>query len=90
MGRWIVIGKAPGWDNLETFTAEMKSTEQWRVDPRTTVTSVTALADGRLLAECHASSTADFEPWLAKNGWQVESVTRIKHIARTGEIWKIS
>jgi hypothetical protein len=27
---------------------------------------------------------------LKRNGWQVESVTPIKHIARTGEIWKVS
>lgn len=89
MGRWLVVGRAAGWDDLAKFTAEMKATEQWRVDPRTTVTCVTALADGRLLAECHAASTADFEPWLQKKGWQVESITPIKHIARTGDIWKV-
>jgi hypothetical protein len=90
MGRWIAIGKAPGWDNLAKFTDDLKTTSKWRIDPRTTITEVIALADGRMLAECHANSQADFDAWLKRNGWQVESVTPIKHIARTGEIWKVS
>ena len=90
MGRWIAIGKAPGWDDLAKFTVAMKTTAKWRVDPRTTITEVTALADGRMLAECHANKQEDFDAWLRENGWQVESVTPIKHVARTGEIWKVS
>src|ERR1035437_2839995 len=64
MGRWIAIGKVPGWDDLGKFTDELKATAKWRLDPRTTITSVTALADGRLIAECHANSQADFDAWL--------------------------
>jgi hypothetical protein len=90
MGRWIAIGKVPGWDNLDQFTADLKATEKYRVDPRTTITEVVALADGRVLAECHANSQADFDAWLAKTGFQVDSISPIAHIARTGEIWKIS
>jgi hypothetical protein len=89
MGRWIAIGKAPGWDDLATFTDELKATTKWRVDPRTTITSVIALADGRMLAECHANQQADFDAWLQQKGWQVESVTPITHLARTGEIWQV-
>ena len=89
MGRWIVIGKAPGWDDLDTFTANLKETDKWRLNPRTTVTAVIALADGRQLAECHADNQSDFEPWLQETGWEVESITPIKHMARTGEIWKL-
>ena len=29
-------------------------------------------------------------PGCKRKGWQVESVTPIKHLARTGEIWKVS
>ncbi len=90
MGRWIAIGTAPGWADVAKFTAEMKATSQWRVDARTTITTVFALADGRLLAECHASKQADFEAWLHQKGWQLESVTPIKHLAKTGEIWTVS
>jgi hypothetical protein len=89
MGRWIAIGKVSGWDDVATFTDELKATTQWRVDPRTTITSVIALADGRMLAECHANQQADFDAWLQQKGWQVESVTAISHVARTGEIWKV-
>ena len=64
MGRWIAIGKAPGWDDLAKFTAGLKETSKWRVDPRTTITEVIALADGRMLAECHAHNQADFDAWL--------------------------
>lgn len=90
MGRWIAIGKAPGWDDLAKFTDELKATSKWRIDPRTTITEVIALADGRMLIECHANSQADFDALLKRNDWQVESVAAIKHIARTGEIWKVS
>ena len=89
MGRWIAIGKVPGWDDLAKFTEALKPTTQWRVDPRTTITSVIALADGRMLAECHANQQADFDAWLKQTGWQVESVTEIAHVARTGEIWRV-
>ena len=89
MGRWIAIGKAPGWDDLKRFTAELKATNQWRVDPKTTVTSVYALGDGRLVAECHAPSPAEFEEWLRKKGWSVESVTPIRFVAKAGEIWNV-
>ena len=89
MGRWIAIGTAPGWDDLARFTDELKATAKWRVDPRTTITEVVALADGRLLAQCHANSREDFDAWLKQKRWQVESVTPIKHLARTGEIWKV-
>ena len=53
MGRWIAIGKAPGWDDLKRFSVEMKDTSQWRVDPKTTVTSVYALGDGRIRRGSH-------------------------------------
>lgn len=90
MGRWIAIGRAPGWNDLATFAESLKATEKWRIDPRTTITEVIALADGRLIAECHASALSDIEAWLVNNGWQVDSITSIRHIARTGEIWKVS
>ncbi len=90
MGRWIAIGTAPGWDDVAKFTAQMKATKEWRADPRTTITTVFALADGRLLAECHGQKQADFEAWLQKKGWQVESITPIRHLAKTGEIWKVA
>ncbi len=89
MGRWIAIGTAPGWDDFGKFTAEMKPTSQWRVDPRTTITTVMALGDGRLMAECHAVQQADFDAWLRQKNWQVQSVTPITHLAKTGEIWKV-
>ena len=89
MGRWIAIGKVPGWDNLDKFTTDLKSTEQWRLDPRTTITEVVALGDGRVIAECHANTQADFDAWLQKTGFQVDSLAPIKHIARTGDIWKV-
>ncbi len=89
MGRWIAIGKAPGWDNLARFTDELKATAKWRIDARTTITTVTALADGRMLAECHANKQEAFDAGLKQKGWQVESVTPITHLAKTGEIWKV-
>jgi len=90
MGRWIAIGKAPGWDDLNRFSQEMKDTSQWRIDPKSTVTSVYALGDGRMVAEYHGPATAEFEDWLKKKGWSVESLTPVKHIAKAGEIWKVA
>ena len=89
MGRWIAVGKAPGWDDPAKLTTEMKDTPMWRPDPRTTITNVIVLGDGRLMAECHAVNQSDFDDWLQKKGWQVESVTPIKLVARTGEIWTV-
>ena len=45
--------------------------------------------DGRMIAEYHGPAVAEFEDWLKKKGWSVENVTPIKHIAKTGEIWKV-
>ena len=90
MARWIAVGKAPGWDALERLTKEMKQTQEWRIDPRTTITSVYVLGDGRLVAECHGQSQADFDEWLKKKGWTVESVTPITAVAKTGEVWKVN
>ena len=88
MARWIAIGKAPGWDDLKRFGEELKDTPQWRIDPKTTVTCVYALEDGRMIAECHGVSQADFDAWLKKKGWTVESITPIRHVAKSGDIWK--
>ncbi|MGH8662768.1 MAG: hypothetical protein ACREUX_00755 [Burkholderiales bacterium] len=88
MARWIAIGRAPGWDDLKRFGEELKETPQWRIDPKTTITSVYALGDGRMIAECHGVSQADFDQWLKKKGWTVESVTPIRHLAKSGDIWK--
>ena len=30
-----------------------------------------------------------FEAWLAEKGWEVESITPIRHVARTGAIWPV-
>ena len=90
MPRWIAIGTAPGWDDIEQFGEHMNDSSSWRPDARTTVTTVIALADGRLLAECHATKLEDFEAWLEKKGWNVESVTPIKLVAKTGSIWEVS
>ena len=89
MARYSAIGKVPGWDDLAKFTEDLKTTAKWRLDARTTITNVIELADGRTLAECHANSQADFDAWLEKTGFQVESVTAIKHLAKTGDIWKV-
>jgi hypothetical protein len=90
MGRWIAIGKAPGWDDLKKFGQEMKDTSQWRIDPKSTVTSVYALNDGRMIAEYHGPASAEFEDWLKKKGWSVESLTPITHVAKAGDIWKVA
>lgn len=89
MGRWIAIGRAPGWADLSTFSAKLKDTAKWRADPRTTITTVFALDDGRLIAECHAAKRETFDEWLQENEWEVESVTPIKHLAKTGDIWAV-
>ena len=49
-----------------------------------------ALKDGRLVAECHATKKKDFEAWLKQKNWKVESITPIKHVAKTGSIWKVA
>ena len=89
MGRWIAIGKAPGWNDITKFGAELKETSNWRPDTKTTITTVFALGDGRLLAECHAMKKQDFEAWLRQKGWQVESITPIEYVAKTGRVWKV-
>ena len=68
----------------------MKATSQWRPDPRTTITTVTALEDGRLLAECQGVSKATFEQWLESKSWNVDSITQVTHLARFGSIWQAS
>ena len=90
MPRWIAIGRATGWDDVNRFGEELRETRNWRLDARTTITSVVALADGRLLAECHAVKQEDFETWLEQKGWNVESLTPIKLVAKTGSIWEIA
>ena len=90
MGRWIAIGTAPGWDDLVKFGAELRETSRWRPDAQTTITTVFALADGRLLAECHANRQEDFAAWLEQKGWRVESLTPITHLAKAGSIWKVT
>lgn len=90
MPRWIAIGKAPGWSDIKKFGEAMHATHNWRPDARTTVTTVIALSDGRLLAECHGVKQEDFEAWLKQKGWQVESIVPIKHIAKVGSIWDVS
>jgi hypothetical protein len=90
MQRWIAIGTAPGWGDIDTFGNALHDTSQWRPDANTTITTVMALADGRLLAECHAIKQDDFASWLQQKGWQVESITPITHLARTGSIWKVA
>jgi len=90
MGRWIAIGTTPGWDDIKKFEAELAETSKWRVDVHTSITTVIALEDGRLLAECHATKKEDFEAWLKQKGWKVESITPIKHLAKTGSVWKVT
>lgn len=88
--RWIAIGKASGWDDLAKFTQEMKGTHQWRIDPKCTVTSVYAMNDGRMIAEYHGPTVTEFEAWLKKKGWSVDSITPLSHIAKAGDIWKVN
>ena len=89
MGRWIAIGTAPGWDDIKKFGAGLAATDKWRVDAQTSITTVIALEDGRLLAECHAAKKENFEAWLKQKGWKLESITPIKHLAKTGSIWSV-
>ena len=89
MPRWIAIGNAPGWDDIERFSDEMRGSSNWRPDARTAVTTVLALADGRMLAECHGVRQEDFEAWLQERGWSVESITAITHVAKTGSVWEV-
>ena len=88
--RWLAIGTAPGWDEIDKFGEELKSTSMWRLNPRTTITSVTALEGGRLLAECQGDSKETFEEWLKNKGWNIESITPVTHMARAGSIWEFS
>ena len=89
MGRWIAIGKAPGWEEPKRFSAELKATNQWRPDAKTTITSVYALGDGRMIAEFHSASQAQVDEWLHRKGWTVESVTPIRLVAKSGDIWSV-
>ena len=89
MGRWIAIGRAPGWDDLQRFGAELKDTSQWRIDPKSTVTTVYALGDGRMVAEYHGPALNEFGEWLRKKGWSVESMTPIRFVAKAGDIWNV-
>ncbi len=88
MPRWIAIGSAPGWEEVKRFDEEMRETSNWRPDARTSITTVIALEDGRMLAECQAMKQEDFETWLQQKGWNVESITPIKHLAKTGSVWE--
>ncbi len=90
MPRWMAIGTAPGWEDIKKFGEELHATRNWRPDARTAITTVFALDDGRLLAECHAPKQEDFEAWLKQKGWNVEAITPIKFIAKAGSIWEIS
>ena len=67
MGRWIAIGKAPGWDDLTKFTDGLKETSKWRVDPRTTITEVTVLA-GQMLYYWNSPATAKHAGEVDKKG----------------------
>ncbi len=90
MGRWIAIGTTPGWDDIKKFGDELTATDKWRLDPQSTITTVFALEDGRLMAEFHGGKKEVFEAWLKEKGWKVESFTPIKHVAKTGFIWKVT
>ena len=90
MPRWIAIGTAPEWADGKKFDEALRETSNWRPDARTAITTVIALQDGRLLAECHAVKQEDFEAWLQQKGWNVESITPIKRMAKAGSIWELS
>ena len=89
MPRWIAIGTAPGWEDVDKFRDELSESSKWRPDARTTITTVIALADGRMLAECHAVTQGDFDAWLREKGWDVESITPIMHLAQAGSVREI-
>lgn len=87
MGCWVAVGKRPGWETAEAFRANLSDSSKWRADPQTSIVTVIALADGRLIAECHAPKREQFEAWLQNSGWQVDSIEAVRHVARTGTIW---
>ena len=89
MPRWMAVGTAPGWSDSKKFGEELHATHHWRPDARTSITTVYALDDGRLVAECAGVNKADFEAWLKQKNWKVESVREIKLVAKTGSIWEI-
>ena len=89
MPHWMAIGTAPGWDDVKKFGEELHETRNWRLDARTTVTTVYALGDGRLLAECHGVEEESFKAWLEQKGWNVESIQPIKLLAKAGSIWEL-
>ena len=39
------------------------------------------------MAECHSPSQDAFDAWLEQKGWNIESITPIQQIAKTGSIW---
>ena len=94
VGRFLKLFTFLPLSEIEKLTAlrgaELRETSMWRPDAQTTITTVLALGDGRVLAECHAGKREDFEAWLRQKGWQVESLTPIKHLAKTGSIWKVT
>ena len=87
MPRWLAICTADGLDNPEKFREQMAATKNWRPDARTKITTVLHLGDGKLLAECHSPSQDAFDAWLEQKGWNIESITPIQQIAKTGSIW---
>ncbi|MFM9999633.1 MAG: hypothetical protein ACKVP1_12060 [Burkholderiaceae bacterium] len=90
MPHWIAIGTNEAWRDPLAFVAALADSARWRPSARTTVSSVLMLDDGRFVAECHGPALAEFEAWLADNGWQVESCRRAERIARTGSIWDLA
>ena len=89
MPRWMAVGTAQGWNDSKKFGEELHATHHWRPDARTSITTVYALDDGRLVAECSGVNQADFEAWLKQKNWNVESISEIKLVAKTGSIWEI-
>lgn len=88
MPRWMAICKAPAdWGDIKKFGQQMHETHNWRPDARTTITTVWALTDGRVVAECHGVEQKDFEAWLKSRNLTIESVTPIKHLSNVGSIW---
>jgi len=89
MGRWIAIGKATGWDDFDAFRAALHATSDWRIDRKSSVTSVYAVAGGQVVAECHAPDRAVLEAWMAKKGIVPDTIHEISFVAKTGETWKV-